>query len=197
MGSRRLGRQRLYSLEKKGKESPNRPGPGIVDAVVYSKVSRDGAEIITEIVVDLGTSKAAIKSKNTDGDVIGVDGGGAAYLTQLTEAVNGVVTDAEIICTEAPTTGEIDLNVAYNASATLAFDSAGGSDLLVDLGADLVKGLNKVGAGVNDNSAENDYVYLAVGTSSSPTAGTYDAGKLIIRIYGYAVEADLQEFVNV
>ena len=79
MGNRRMGRQRLFSLEKKGKESTNRPGPGIEDAVVYSKVSRDGAEITTEIVVDLGTSAAAIKSKNADGDVIGVDGGGAAY----------------------------------------------------------------------------------------------------------------------
>lgn len=187
---KRLGRQRLYSLEKKGKESTNRPGPGISDAVVSSKVSRDGAQITTEIIVDLGTSKAAIKSKNTENDVIGVDGGGAAYLTRLTEGENGVVTDAEIICTEAPATGEPDLNLTYNASATLAYDSAGGTDKLVDTNADLVKGLNAVGA-VNDNSASGDYVYLTVGTGTSPTAGTYSAGKLVIRIYGYAVESDL------
>jgi hypothetical protein len=191
MGNRRMGRQRLFSLEKKGKESTNRPGAGIADAVVYSKVSRDGAEITTEIVVDLGTSAAAIKSKDTNGDVIGVDGGGAAYLTRLTDAVNGIITDAEIICTETPTTGEPDLNLAYASSATLAFDGAGGSDLLVDTAADLVIGLNKVGAGINDNSASGDYVYLAVGTGSGPAAGTYAAGKLIIRIYGYAVEADI------
>ena len=193
---KRLGRQRLYSLEKKGKESINRPGPGISDAVVSSKVSRDGAQITTEIIVDLGTSKAAIKSKNTENDVIGVDGGGAAYLTRLTEGENGVVTDAEIICTEAPATGEPDLNLTYNASATLAYDSAGGTDKLVDTNADLVKGLNAVGA-VNDNSASGDYVYLTVGTGTSPTAGTYSAGKLVIRIYGYAVESDLQEIINV
>ena len=193
MGSRRLGRQRLYSLEKRGKESANRPGPGIADAVVYSKVSRDGAQITTEIVVDLGTSKAAIKSKNTDGDVIGVDGGGAAYLTEITTAVNGIVTDAEIICTETPTTGEPDLNLVYATSATLAYDSAGGSDILVDSNADLVIGFNKVGSGVNDNdvNANHPYIYLAVGTNSSPAAGTYDAGKIIIRIYGYAVEDDI------
>ena len=190
MGSRRLGRKRLFSLEKRGQESSNRPGPGIEDAVVYSKVSRDGAQITSEIVVDLGTSKAAIKSKNTDADVIGVDGGGAAYLTQITEAVNGVVTDAEIICTEAPTTGELDIDVVYNATATLAFDDGGGSDKLVNTNAYLVKGLN-VATAINDNSAQNDYVYLAVGTGSSPTAGTYDAGKLVIRLYGYAVEDDL------
>lgn len=191
MGTRRLGRQRLFSLEKRGKESDNRPGPGIADAVVYSKVSRDGAQITTEIVVDLGTSKAAIQSKDTDGDVIGVSGGGAAYLTRLTEAVNGVVTDAEIICTETPATGEVDINLVYNSSAALAFDSAGGTDLLVDTNADFVKGLNAVGAGINNNAAQNDYVYLAVGTSTTPAAGTYSAGKLVIRIYGYAVESDL------
>jgi len=190
MGNRRLGRKRLYSLEKKGQESPNRPGPGIADAVVYSKVSRDGSQITTEIVVDLGTSKADIESKNTENDVIGVDGGGAAYLTRLTTAVNGIITDAEVICTETPTTGEPDINVAYNASAALAFDGAGGTDLLVDAAADYVIGLNKTGA-VNDNSAAGDYVYLTVGTGTTPAAGTYDAGKLIIRIYGYAVEDDV------
>ena len=192
MGNRRMGRQRLFSLEKKGKESPNRPGPGIEDAVVYSKVSRDGALITSEIVVDLGTSKAAIQSAATDNDVIGVSGGGAAYLTRITEAVNGIVTDAEIICTEAPTTGEPDIDVVYVNNATKAFNDAHGGSELVAAAADLVKGLNVVGA-VNDDSVSGDYLYLAVGTGTSPTAGTYDAGKIVIRIYGYAVEDDIQE----
>ena len=190
MGNRRMGRQRLFSLEKKGKESPNRPGPGIEDAVVYSKVSRDGALITSEIVVDLGTSKAAIQSAATDNDVIGVSGGGAAYLTRITEAVNGIVTDAEIICTEAPTTGEPDIDVVYVNNATKAFNDAHGGSELVAAAADLVKGLNVVGA-VNDDSVSGDYLYLAVGTGTSPTAGTYDAGKIVIRIYGYAVEDDI------
>ena len=39
MGNRRLGRKRLFSLEKKGQENPNRPAAGIAPAVVYSKIS--------------------------------------------------------------------------------------------------------------------------------------------------------------
>ena len=191
MGSRRLGRKRLFSLEKKGQESPNRPGPGISGAVVSSKVSRDGSQITTEIVIDLGAASllTTLKSKNTDADVIGVDGGGAAYLTQLTTAVNGIVTDAEIICTEAPLTGEVDIDVLRNASATLAYDDGGGSDKLIDTGADYVIGLTKTGA-IDDNAANNQYLYLAVGTNSTPTAGAYTAGKFVLRIIGYAVEDD-------
>ncbi len=192
MGNRRIGRKRLYSLEKRGQENPNRPGPGIKDAVVYSKVSRDGAQILTEIVVDLGTSKAAIQSKDTDADVIGVSAGGAAHLGQLTVAVNGIITDIEMICTEAPLTGEIDIDLVRLNDATQAFDEGAGADKLINTNTDWVKGLTKVGT-VDDASASDDaqYLYLAVGTSSTPTAGTYSAGKYVIRLLGYAVEADI------
>jgi hypothetical protein len=192
MGSRRLGRKRLYSLEKRGQENPNRPGAGIEDAVVYSKVSRDGAQILTEIVVDLGTSKAAIQSKDTDADVIGVSAGGAAHLGLLTVAANGIITDIEMICTEAPVTGELDIDLVRLNDATKAFDEGAGSNKLIDTGADWVKGLTKTGT-VDDASASDDaqYLYLAVGTSSSPSAGTYSAGKYVIRLIGYAVEADI------
>ena len=192
MGSRRLGRRRLFSLEKRGQENPNRPGAGIKDAVVYSKVSRDGAQILTEIVVDLGTSKAAIQSKDTDADVIGVSAGGAAHLGQLTTAVNGIITDIEMICTEAPQTGEPDIDLVRLNDATQAFDEGAGSNKLIDTGTDWVKGLTKTGT-VDDASASDDaqYLYLAVGTSSGPTAGTYSAGKYVIRLIGYAVESDI------
>ena len=32
----------------------------------------------------------------------------------------------------------------------------------------------------------NDYLYLTGGTSSSPTNNTYDAGKFILKFYGYS-----------
>jgi len=192
MGNRRMGRKRLYSLEKRGQENPNRPGAGIKDAVVYSKVSRDGAQILTEIVVDLGTSKAAIQSAANDTDAIGVSAGGAAHLGQLTVAVNGIITDIEMICTEAPVTGELDIDLVRLNNATKAFDDAVAGTKLINTGADWVKGLTKTGA-VDDASASDDaqYLYLAVGTGTGPTAGTYSAGKYVIRLIGYAVEADI------
>ena len=192
MGSRRLGRRRLFSLEKRGQQNPNRPGPGIADAVVYSKVSRDGAQILTEIVVDLGTSKADIQSASNDTDVIGVNEGGAAHLGLLTVAANGIITDVEMICTEAPTTGELDIDLVRLNNATKVFDDANAGTKLIDTGADWVKGLTKTGT-VDDASASDDaqYLYLCVGTNSSPAAGTYASGKYVIRLIGYAVEADI------
>ena len=53
MGSRRIGRKRLYALEKLGQTNDNGAGPGMIDAIVSSTVARDGAQITTEIVVDL------------------------------------------------------------------------------------------------------------------------------------------------
>ena len=199
MGSRRLGRKRLFSLEKKGQENPNRPGPGMEPAVVYSKISRDGAQITTEIVLDLASSKGALKSPgHTTNNIIGLSSSAADYVAQgnahlaahlgrITTAVNGIVTDAEIICTEAPQTGEPHFDLAYKNSATLAFGGASGTDLLVDSGADYVTGLNKTGE-VNDNSAAGDYLYLGAAATDN---AVYSAGKIVIRIYGYAVESDL------
>ena len=199
MGNRRLGRKRLFSLEKKGQENPNRPAPGIAPAVVYSKSSRDGSQITTEIVLDLASSKGALSSPgHATNNIIGISSSVedyvaqgnahlAAHLGRITTAVNGIVTDAEIICTETPTDGEPHFDLAYKNSATLGFGGASGTDLLVDSGADYVIGLNKSGQ-VNDNSAAGDYLYLG---AAATDGDVYATGKIIIRIYGYAVENDL------
>ena len=42
MGSRRLGRRRLYSLEKKGQKIDLASGPGIAPAILYDTQSRQG-----------------------------------------------------------------------------------------------------------------------------------------------------------
>ena len=105
MGSRRLGRKRIYALNKLGQSSANSAGIGISPAVVSTTVIRQGHKIITEITIDLGTSKSStIKAKNDVGDAIGVDGGGAAYITQLTPAVNGYITYVEMACLNSFTT---------------------------------------------------------------------------------------------
>ena len=197
MGNRRIGRKRLYALEKLGQTNENTAGSGMADAIVSSKVSRDGAQITTEIVVDLASSAGAVSSAATDALVIGISSSSGthlpAYLGQVTEAVNGVVTDAEVICTEDPATGELDIDVIYNASATLGFSGSAGANKLVDAGANYAKGLNKTGE-LSNNAAENDYLYLACGDAHA-TPGTvtktYTAGKLVIRLYGYAQPDDL------
>lgn len=196
MGSRRIGRKRLYALEKLGQTNDNAAGAGMADAIVSSTVARDGAQITTEIVVDLASSAGALTSAATDALVIGISSSSGthlpAYLGQVTEAVNGVVTDAEVICTELPATGELDIDVIYNTSATLGFSGSAGADKLVEVNTNYEKGLNKTGE-LNNNAAENDYLYLACGDAHA-TPGTapqtYTTGKLVIRLYGYAVTGD-------
>tara|TARA_B100000900_G_scaffold312675_2_gene271465 strand:+ start:1625 stop:2212 length:588 start_codon:yes stop_codon:yes gene_type:complete len=193
---KRIGRKRLYSLEKLGQTNDNTAGTGMADAIVSSKVSRDGAQITTEIVVDLASSSGALTSCSTDGFVIGISASSGthlpAHLGRITEAVNGVITDAEVICTEVPATGEKDIDVIYESVATVAFSASAGTDKLVEAGTDYVKGLNKVGE-INNNAAEGDYLYLACGSAhgvAGTAAQTYTTGKLVIRLYGYAVTGD-------
>lgn len=198
MGSRRLGRKRLFSLNKLGQTSANTAGPGIVDAIVASTVRREGHKIITEIVVDLGTSKAAdIKAKNDVGDAIGRDGGGAAYLTQLTPAVNGYVVYAEMACLEVPNTNlDVDLGTADEGTFAYDGDVAGSGtnhQLLIEAGGNWAVGdidHFAIAHGTKNSIAgtlADQYLYLLSGAA---TNATFTQGKYVITLEGYAVPED-------
>ena len=60
MGNRRIGRKRLYGVEKQGQKIDLEAGAGISGAISRATQHRQGNELITEILVDLGTSKAVI-----------------------------------------------------------------------------------------------------------------------------------------
>ena len=194
---KRLGRKRLYALEKLGQTNDNTAGPGIADAIVSSTVLRDGHQITTEIVVDLASSAGALTSCSTDAFVIGVSSSSGthlpAYLGRITEAVNGIITDAEVICTEVPATGEKDIDLRYENNDSIAFSASAGADVLVAAAADYVKGLTKTGT-LDANEAEGDYLYLTTGDAHG-TPGTapqtYTTGKLVIRLIGVAQPDDL------
>ncbi len=87
MGSRRLGRKRLYSLEKKGQKIDLASGPGIASAILYSTQTRQGHEIITEIAVDLGVGSIIDSGTGANGAQapVGKDGE-LAFVAELTEA---------------------------------------------------------------------------------------------------------------
>lgn len=194
MGSRRIGRKRLYSLNKLGQKSANAAGPGIVDAVVSSTVRREGHKIITEITVDLGTSKGTIKSAADVGDAIGVDGGGAAYLTRLTPSVNGYIVFAEMACLEVPN-GLADIDLLTADEGTFAYDGdvAGGTNAvtLVEAGGNWTLGAvdhHATTLGTKQDLATDDqYLYLASGAA---TAATFTQGKYVITLEGYAAPDD-------
>jgi hypothetical protein len=164
--------------------TPEGGGIDASDAVSIS-VGEFNSEIVTTLFVDIGAG--SILSSSTTGDVIGNDGVANAYITRITTAVNGLIYKGEIICLEVPTTGDPDINVCANSSGTIAEDAAGeGEHVLANCGIHTY-GLRTVfdatvmTAGVG---LVNDYIYL---THGGTTAGTYDAGKFLIRFYGAKV----------
>jgi len=196
MGNRRIGRKRLFSLNKLGQSATVPAGPGIADAIVSNTVRREGHKVVTEIVVDLGTSKATIASVATDGHGIGVNGGGYSYLTQITTAVNGFITYAEMQCVEVPVGGAIDIDLAAADEGTFAYNSNvdGGTNYqaLITAGAVWTAGEidhYAVAHGTaHDLDVADQYLYLIAGAA---TAGDYTAGKFVITLEGYIAPDDI------
>lgn len=199
MGNRRLGARRLNSLMGTlAEDNRNTAGPGIKDAIVSSTVHRQGNKVITSISIDLGTSKADIKHANDDGDVIGVDGGGAAYITKLTPAINGYITYAEMVCLEVPTADtnactHIDLHFETGGAGEYNTDGSGFTVLIT---ADDAWTLGEadhyaVTHGTDsDIGADDGFVYL-IGGHAPGGADVFTAGKYVITFEGYLVPKDI------
>ena len=149
----------------------------------YRQTDAINGLIITEIHIDL----QGLTAKGADaGDVIGT-GTTPAYIYRNVTNNNGIIFKHELICTELPasTTGTIttDINVAWNSSGTIDFDEAGGT------GSEINTGGLVAGQLVEDNTAAitaNHYAYLTEGDTAASN-GTYTAGQLIYRMYGYKV----------
>lgn len=143
-------------------------------------------EIVTTILIDLGTGGSAdIVASATDGDVIGESGVAAAFITKLSEALNGVLYHAEMICLETPVGANTDINVVLN-STSLAQDALATAEghIIINNGA---QAIGKFSTGDTTGieaaaGANNDYIYLANGAGGA--GGTYSAGKFMIRLYG-------------
>jgi hypothetical protein len=148
-------------------------------------IAKINGEIITTILLDI----EGLLVSGTVKDVIGQDGAGAAYMTQITTAVNGIVYKAEIACIEAPagsnTTTDLDL-VANSGELTedVAYDAAGTA-------TGLIIGVNQYAAGerrtsrtgIDYSNLIDAYLTLANGSGSN-SGGTYTAGKFIIKLWG-------------
>jgi len=137
--------------------------------------------IITSIHVDLTGLKAKGDAGN---DVIGLGAGGAAYLAQYDSATWGILYLVEAICLEAPagTNTTTDIDIAFNASGTLAYDGAAGTAEL-NFGGMAVACIYSVTT--PGSLTDDDYIYLVEGDTAA-AEGTYTAGQFIFRFYGHA-----------
>lgn len=159
---------------------PTEAGVGITagtGTIYTNSVSVEGSVYKTTIMVDL----TGLNCGGTAGDIIGVDGAGAAHLGQITAARNGTIFAGRMTCFEAPTTGDPDINVYSATEATGVEDTAIGDlteTALVDAG-DATLGSVVIFTAL---PAADEYLYLTCGTA---TAGTYDAGILMIELWGH------------
>ena len=172
----------LYGAVKSIYKTGTTEGTGIdaSDAVSIS-VGEYNGEIVTSVFVDIGVG--SILSSGSAGDVIGNDGVANAYITKLTTAINGLVYRGEIICLEVPTTGDPDVNVSANSSGTIAEDAAGeGQHVLANCGVHTLA--LKTDFTIPAGGVVDDFIYL---THGGTTAGTYNAGKFLLRFYGAKV----------
>ena len=167
------------------------PGDGF-DTGTYSvdtgSVGMINGEVITTLFIDLGDSAATCAS-STD-KVIGKDSAIAnASVTKITEAKNGVVYRAELICVEtASGTGNVTKHIdVYATTDDLTTDDAvTGDQLLIPAGAldkgDVVR--STTGSAVSFHGMADHFVYLATGTAPGGSGGTFTAGKFILRLFG-------------
>ena len=216
MGSRRMGAQRLLSLMKKGAQefdSSSQAGAGAKPMIVSHRMLKYGGVIETQILVDLQGDGTAIFSADTDQDVIGattdntneadaltaaIEG---AHLMQWSNSTHGRLFEAEIICTEVPAGGTLDIDVVFEAFT--AGNKLGTAITSPDLtllagGANLVEGDRHI-VPIMDEDLDNTSpevvaipaltdvdtkgLYLT-GADLAPGA-QYTAGKLLIILRGY------------
>ena len=201
---RRVARQRLYELNKVGEELQESAGAGISDSIGKSSRLRQGTLISSEITLDLANSTAAANSfasaagppgSKTAVAIIGVSSSTGTHSnaqviqidkTSGTKTENGVVTSGELVCVEAPTTGEDVIGLWYgtNASGSGNDMEAGGVELI----APVAQVIGSETLFQVDTDIDNKYLYLV---SSGSTAGTYASGKFILRLYGFNVFDDV------
>ncbi len=147
-------------------------------SVVTSAV-RTGNFIKTTVVIDI----TGLKSSTTDLDIIGDTG--VSYLGQITDAVNGSIFAGQVGCSVVPTTGADDIDLYSAIEDTGAYDA-----LVTDLTEKALMtsgGAHAIGTvkPFTVLPAADDYLYLACGEAGTP--GTYDAGTLVIELWGTVV----------
>jgi len=188
---KRLGRKRLYTLDKLGEKSTKSVGAGNASIVGSQTQKRQGSELITEILIDLGSSAGAAScfGDHATGLIIGNTVGEEGGIVTIAQATHGVVTDVEFICLETPLNGDADIDIAMNNAGTNLVSGSSAATTIIQAGGNLGIGVSKAYAATA--SLDTQVLTLRSGHASDPTDGAYGGGKFILRLYGHEVFDDL------
>lgn len=157
------------------------PGVGIsggAGTVFKTSVEKVGGIITTRILIDL----TGLNGGGNAGDIIGTNGAGAAYLTQITAAKNGTIMGGLMQCLETPVGSNVDVDL-WSAN-----ENTGVEDTLVTALTGEVQLINHGNwaageiAGLVADPVANQYLYL---TSGAATDAAFTAGRFLITLYGY------------
>ena len=107
MGIKRLGRKRLHAIEKLAILKDISAGDAMKNAIVSATQHREGQKLITDIVLDLGSSDVTLLTKATSAGLAVSDAENKGHICQITDAVFGIVTSVETICLEAISDGTL------------------------------------------------------------------------------------------
>jgi len=181
MGNRRMGAQRLNSLMRQGStgtDTSYQAGAGISGAILAHRIIRDGVFVITEIVLDLGTTAADIRAGGVD-EPVGTQGSTAsAHLMLWEDDIHGVLQSTETFIAEALTTVTACSIAIGDAEAAI-------SEALTnraDVNAGFATNAKRVGAAaVNSATTDGKYMFL---TADNNADTTFNAGQLTIRFIG-------------
>jgi len=202
MGSRRLGRKRLYALSKAGEALTSTAGAAMEGNIGSQTRLRDGEIIATDITIDLAAAAGAAHSFSVVGTnpgitttAIGVSSSSGVHGNAQVMLINkvgddadsiGVLTGGELMCVEAPLGGGTHIGLWYGTNVTASGDNmAAGGEILAVAGAQAVGTSTALDP---DIDLDNKYLYLV---HSGSGAGNYSAGKFVIRLYGYNVFDDV------
>ena len=180
MSNKRLSRGRLFGIEKQGQEVDVSPSSLMKDAIVSATQHREGHKVVTDLVVDLGTSKANIKSGGiTINDPIGPSGSttDSVALCKVTDAVFGVVTSLEAVCLEAATDG-VFTDFAFMSSsvgtATFGDNSTANGPITGSNAATTENSLATAGSHqfltFDSQELKNKFIYIGAGSSVASAA---------------------------
>ena len=198
MGNRRFSRKRLFEVEKRGQTVDIESGAGIKDAIGPTTQHRQGNELITEIVVDLGSTRADIVGGGAQDRPVGVASLKAA-ITRLTLEKYGRIVEIRIVCLE-DAGQDFDLVVGDLNANTAANLASGGTrtELAAGIGNDVGEDLTNIGVqaitGIDSNGMQTSgnewYLYLTNANGNSSGA-SIDLGKFLIYIHGFVAPDDL------